>query len=368
MEKALVVIPADPIASYEAAGYGSWLESYYNPQGMFREVFALSVMEKGTRQAHGMTIVGAKKQEFGSILRSLKPDVVRAYGAHWPADMACRHKMAGVPVVVSVHDTNPNVIHRSVRYADVVICLSQAVKTQILAVGVEPHRIRILPNRVDTKVFRPIRDQQALEKLARQFPQGKHILHVGRKSEQKNLDTVIRALRFLPEDYLAVFVGRGDPTPYLKLADDLGVRTRCFWVETVKNSELPVWYSWSDCMCVPSRWEGFGIVFIEAAACGAAIVTSDIAPMNEYLTDNVSASMVRDYADPEALSGAIRRVCEEPEYRNRLAAGALRVAQRFDQAIVDAAESAIYREILSHPFLSPSRRLERAIWRLCRTS
>ena len=45
-------------------------------------------------------------------------------------------------------------------------------------------------------------------------------------------------------------------------------------------------------MCVPSRGEGFGIVFIEAAACGSVIVTSDIAPMNEFLTNGVNAIFV----------------------------------------------------------------------------
>lgn len=362
----LVVIPGDPIVSYEAAGYGSWLEAYYNPQAMFREVLALSVMEKGTRKAHGMTILGVKKQEFGSVLRDLNPTAVRAYGAHWPADLACRHKMPSVPVVVSVHDTNPNVIHRSVRYADLVICLSHAVKKQILALGVEPRRIRILPNRIDTNVFRPIRNQKSFEKIATQFPPGKHILHVGRKSEEKNLDTLIRSLRFLPGDYLAVFVGRGNPNAYLKLANDVGVSARCFWVEAVKNSELPLWYSWSDCMCVLSRWEGFGIVFIEAAACGAAVVTSDIAPMNEYLTHNLNACMVKDYEDPKAVASAIRKVCEQPEYRRRLGVEAVAMARQFDQRIVDAAESAIYRELLSQPFLPPPRPLERAMWRLCK--
>ena len=69
----------------------------------------------------------------------------------------------------------------------------------------------------------------------------------------------------------------------------MAMSKRCFWIESVKNSELPVWYSWCDCFCVPSRWEGFGLVFIEAAACGSAIVTSDIAPMTEYFTNDKSA-------------------------------------------------------------------------------
>lgn len=181
----LVVVPSDPIAAYERAGYDSSLEAYYNPQKMFRDVFAISPLEKGERKAYGMTILGVPEREFSRIMRKIRPDVVRAYGSFWPADLACRHRIPGVPVVVSVHDTNRSLLHRSVRYADLVICMSKAVEKQVLAMGVGQPRVRILPNRIDTNVFYPIKDQTSLQAVARRFPAGKHILHVGRKSHQK---------------------------------------------------------------------------------------------------------------------------------------------------------------------------------------
>jgi len=342
----LVVIPSDPIAAYERAGY-DWLERYFNPLGMFGEVYALSPQEQGERQAHGMTILGVPERAFRRTLRDIRPQVVRAYGGYWPADLACYSRLPGVPVVVSVHSTNPSLLHRSVRYADRVICLSKAVEKQVLAIGANPTRIRILPNRVETRVFHPRTDQAALQSVSRRFPEGRHILHVGRKTEQKNLDTLIRALALLPPDYLVVFIGRGDCAPYVALAKAVNVAERCFWVDSVPNSELPYWYSWCDCMCLPSRWEGFGIVLIEAAACGAAIVTSDIAPMNEYLTHDVSACLVKDYEDPQALAEAIRRVCEDAEYHRTITAGAIKAAQPFDRRLVDTAEVAIYREVMA---------------------
>jgi len=360
----LVVIPSDPIAAYERKGL-DWLERYYNPGKFFDEVFAVSPLEKGERQAYGMTILGVPEQRFFHVLREIQPDVVRAYGGFWPADLACLYRLPGVPVIVSVHDTNPKLLHWSVRYADLVICVSKAVKKLVLSMGVDPERVRILPNRVDTKIFRPIKDENLLQTVASRFPPGKYILHVGRKSHEKNLDTLIRALQFLPEDYKCVFIGQGDPTPYISLAKQIGVSHRCFWIESVKNSELPLWYSWCDCFCVPSRWEGFGIVFIEAAACGAAIVTSDIAPMNEYLTHNVSAYLVKEYENPHALAKAIQKVCEDTEYRRALSEGAIKAAQPFDRTIIDAMEVEIYREALSGlPPLPVSRKLEWLLWKV----
>lgn len=358
----LVVVPSDPIAAYERAGFNDWLERYYNPQGMFREVFALSPLEKGQRQAYDMTIIGVTERDFTSILRKLRPDVVRGYGGYWPSDLVCRHRLADIPVVVSVHDTSPRNIHKSVRYADLVICMSNIVARMVVERGTNPRRVRILPNRVDTDVFHPITNTPLLQSLSERFVRGKHILHVGRKSEQKNLDTLIRTLPLLPEEYHCIFVGQGDALPFKKLAQTLSVEQRCFWIESIKNSELPLWFSWCNCMCTPSLWEGFGIVFIEAAACGAPIVTSDIAPMNEYLTHNVSASLVKEYQNPNALAAAIQRVCEDDDYRKSISEGAVKAAQPFDRHVVDAQEVAIYHEAMKLGTLPLSRKASIAAW------
>lgn len=362
----LVVIPSDPIADYEAAGYER-LGAYYNPAGFFASVIALSPRERGERQAHGMRLVGVAERDFLSTLRRLAPDVVRAYGGGWAADLACRSRVAGVPLVVSVHTTDPNGVRRSVRYADLVIAVSQAVARCVASVGTEPAKVRIVPNRVDLDVFRPVTDPARLAAVAQRFPPGRHVLHVGRKAEQKNLDTVIRALRHLPADYAAVFVGAGDTAPYRALAEREGVGARCFWVEAVPNAELPAWYSWCTCMCTPSRWEGFGIVFIEAAACGAPLVTSDIAPMNEFLVHDESACLVRGFEDPAALAAAIRRTCEDSAYRSTLSSGARQMAPRFDRRAVDRAEAAVYREALAlspagRGGLSLAARVDLALW------
>jgi glycosyltransferase involved in cell wall biosynthesis len=321
-------------------------------------------VEHGTREAHGMTICGVDGSGFKTALEKLQPDVVRAYGGFWPADLACRNRLRGVPVVVSVHDTNPDLLHRSVRYADVVISVSEAVRKLLLGAGVERDRIRLLPNRVDMAIFKPMGGDPGIRELDARFPAGRRILHVGRKCEQKNLDTLIRAISELPNVYHAIFVGLGDKEPYEALAHELGVEQQCHWVPAVRNTELPLWYSWCDCMCTPSRWEGFGIVFIEAAACGAAIVTSDLAPMNEYLRDGENATLVKDHESPQALAGAIRKTCEDREYRARISAGAVHAACPFERTRIDQKEAKIYMEAATLPPLSMSRALELRLWRI----
>jgi glycosyltransferase involved in cell wall biosynthesis/ubiquinone/menaquinone biosynthesis C-methylase UbiE len=355
-----VVVPSDPLDDYAATGYGS-LEHYYNPEHFFTEVVAVSPRETGRRRAHGMTVIGVAESEFAAAVREIAPDVVRAYGGYWPADLVTRHRIDGVPVVVSVHDSHPDKVHESLRYADLVLVTSEIVRRRVLDRGVDPARVRRLPNRVDRTVFRP-RERGRLRELWSDAPGGRLILHVGRRTAQKNLDTVIRALARLGSDYSGVFVGSGDDAPYRALAAQLGVADRCRWVDAVPNEELPVWYSGCDAFCVPSRWEGFGIVFIEAAACAAAIVTSDLAPMNEYLAPGASASLVRAHEDAGALAAALQRVCTDADYRATIRAGAVRVAERFDRRVVDAMEVAIYRELLAGPEPGFTRRLVQAAW------
>lgn len=338
----LVVVPSDPLEAYERAGYEN-LEDYYNPGGRFAEVFAVSPLEKGRRTAHGMTVIGAPSIRVRGVIRRLEPDAVRAYGGYWPADIAAASRSAGVAILVSVHATSAP-LHPSVVFADLVLCTSGAVERTARDAGVDPRRMRRLPNRVDFDVFNP--RETAGGPIAQLGP-GPWILHVGRRSSEKNLDTLIRALARLPSDYAAVFIGQGDKTPYESLANELLVADRCHWIDAVPNSELPAWYAGCDCFCVPSRNEGFGTVFLEAAACGAAIVTSDIAPMNEYLSNGVSGTLVRGYENPDALAEAIRHTVEDAAYRAVVTEGAQRAAQPFGRETIDALEAAYYDEAIA---------------------
>jgi glycosyltransferase involved in cell wall biosynthesis len=189
-------------------------------------------------------------------------------------------------------------------------------------------------------------DEHYFQELNNRFPGDYHILHVGRKTEQKNPDTVIKALNYIDRSIVAVFVGRGDTEFYQKLADEQGVYDRCYFVDRVQSSELPYWYSWCDCMCTPSRWEGFGYVFVEAAASEAAIVTSNIRPMNEYLTDKKSALLIDAFEDPIVIAKAIRKCIDNGKEIQEMKRNAREVALSFSKDAVDRQEIEIYKEVI----------------------
>lgn len=124
-------------------------------------------------------------------------------------------------------------------------------------------------NRVDLDTFRPVQEtepeyNERKERFEASFPAKYRVLHVGRRTEQKNLKTVIHALRLLGDDFVGIFVGLGKRDTFLRLAKKLNVENRVYFVDSIPNSELRWFYSFADVFCTPSLWEGFGIVFIEA--------------------------------------------------------------------------------------------------------
>ena len=347
--KKIVVIPLE--LRKDAINKGrtyQYLEEYYNPMGYFDEVYCLS--PGGETETIGKVhYIQADPKDFKEIIKKINPCVVRAYGGYRCCDWAVASRIEDVPVVVSVHDTNPELLHSSIKYADYIICMSEAVKEFVLnEVDVEESKVCIMPNRVDTDLYSKQVNESAFAQLDAKYGNGKKIVHVGRKVKQKNLDTVIKAMQYVPNDYKVIFIGQGNVEEYKELSEQYGVSEQIFFVDHLSNKELSLYYSWCDCMCVPSRWEGFGMVFIEAAACECAIVTSNIAPMNEYLENNVNALLVDEYENPEKLAEAIKQACSNDVNMQKIKANARKVGLKFEKNRIDKQEISIYKEVISN--------------------
>lgn len=344
--KTLVVIPSDPIHSYEKKGTASWLKEYYNPQLYFDKVYVLSPKETVKQEKYGLIILPIKSNKhYKILLKKIQPSLVRSYGGYWATDYAVLNKVKGIPVLASVHDSSLNMMHDSLKYADYIVCMSNIIKDILInSKKISKEKICVLGNRVNTDKFKKIADTET-KYLRSQFPEGKIILHIGRRSEQKNIENVIASFKFLPKDYFLILIGQGRIDKYESLVSSLELKKRFFWIDSIKNEELPFWYSFVDVFCVPSRWEGFGLVFIEAGACGAKIVTSDIAPMNEFLiNDHVMNFLVKDYENPREIADKILMAirCEESnsntvEY----------IKTRFEKKIIEAKEIEIYKKVIN---------------------
>ena len=169
----------------------------------------------------------------------------------------------------------------ALRHADRVIANSEFTRDELIKMEVNPTRITLIYPGVDVARFRPGLVCDDLRQSVRVGASGKLILSVGRLSRRKGFDQVIRALPALVDAGLDVqytLIGIGEDQDYLlDLAREHSVAERVHLLGHVSADDLPRWYNACDVFAMPNReingdTEGFGMVFIEAAACGKPVI------------------------------------------------------------------------------------------------
>ncbi len=159
-------------------------------------------------------------------------------------------------------------------------------------------------------------------------PWGWKLIGVGRIDERKGIATAIGALAHLPHATLTWF-GAGDESHRValtRLADDLGVRDRLTWA-TAERHDLPAAYHAHDVFVFTSTWsEPFGLVPIEAMACGLPVVGTATGGSGEFLLDGVTALVPESLGDPAVFAAAVQRLADDPSLRERLVANGAKVA------------------------------------------
>ncbi|MFH0754182.1 MAG: glycosyltransferase family 4 protein [Candidatus Omnitrophota bacterium] len=342
----LAVIPGNSMDDLAEKGVLARLSSYYNPERFFDRVVVFSPFEESVREVAGMQIVPTKDHQLPSRLGSYKIDLVRAYGGGTPADMAVFYRAARVPVIVSIHDKRASMIHEGVTCADVVFVVSQELREILVSRGVAPSRIMVVPNGVDDVLMRPL-PPESFSDLGLKYPFKYKLLHVGRKSPEKNIEAIIHALVQLGEDYGLVAVGQGDAAFYEALALAQGVSDRCIFLPGVSQEELVRFYNWADCVCHPSRSEAMCNVLLEALACGRAVVSTVTAATG---VGDGPMSAMRLLADPEdvgLLAQMLRSLCEDAREREALCSRARKSVEHLFLFKTQAHEVACYRQVLS---------------------
>jgi glycosyltransferase involved in cell wall biosynthesis len=342
----LAIIPNDPIDLYLSTGYTErWLKDYFNPSGFFDEVYSLAPYERAEEFRAGVSILPTPVDQLSRRLRELEIDVIRAYGGAHPCRVACAAKTSGIPVVVSVHDARPSELDLSVEDADVVLCVSATVKRLVSTRFTREEFLWELPNRIEFREMRSY-SHADLADLSSRYPFKYKIVQVGRKSPEKNIETLIRSLRVLGPDYCLLAIGPGPTAEYERMAVEAGVSSRCFLLGAVPNDQLARYYSWADCSCTPSLTEAFPNVVIEALACGAAVVTSAIPAHVELIVDGENGLLVADYQNPVALADALRTACTDGDARRAIRQHARSSVGRFERSKVDALEASYYAKVL----------------------
>jgi phosphatidylinositol alpha-1,6-mannosyltransferase len=237
------------------------------------------------------------------------------------------------------------------RQANCVIANSDFTRNELLKLGVKPNRITLISPGVDLNRFRPGLEVSDLRASLGLAEHQKLILSVGRLSRRKGFDQVIRSLPFLVNKDIDVYytiIGIGEDRDYLvSLARHLGVSNRVHMLGHVSSDDLPRWFNAADVLAMPNRningdTEGFGMVFLEAAACGKPAVAGHAGGTGDAVADGMTGLRV-DGGSLVELVAALARLLEDPEFAALLgSSGYARAHKAFSWDVVAEKTSAIF--------------------------
>lgn len=194
------------------------------------------------------------------------------------------------PKLVSAHKARLKWVNRE---ADRIIVPSQETKKDLLELGFNEGRIRVIPEAPDA-IFKPVGSEK-IGRLKKTYGiGGKYLLAIG-VNPRKNTDRIIEAYEKVRagEELKLVVIGH----PYIKHAVPRGVR----FVGHIPTGDLPGLYSGAEALVYPSLYEGYGLPILEAFACGCPVVTSNTSSMPEVAGD--AAVLVDPYSVTSIVEG-----------------------------------------------------------------
>ncbi|MCX6449083.1 MAG: D-inositol-3-phosphate glycosyltransferase [Actinobacteria bacterium] len=224
-----------------------------------------------------------------------------------------------------------------------------------------PDNVFVVAPGVDLQTFSPGSGKSAARIKLNIAPDAIMLTFVGRIQPHKGPDVLLRAVAEMIthsphlKAKLAVVIMGGASGSGLNELDKLKVLAKFLKIEDVthfvapvKRDELADWYRASDLVCVPSYSESFGLVALEAQACGTPVVATAIGGLRTAVSDGISGSLV-DGHDPKAWSAVISRLIAEPQRRLLLSMGAVIHASHFGWENTAHKTLEVYDWALSQP-------------------
>jgi D-inositol-3-phosphate glycosyltransferase len=214
-----------------------------------------------------------------------------------------------------------------------------------------PERIEIVSPGVDHAFFSPGDRAGARHGIGWTSP-GPMLLFVGRIQPLKGLDVAVGALAELDDERATLAVvggpsgadGPDELARVLQLATDLGVRERVRFFPPQPHHLLSSWYRAADVVLVPSRSESFGLVALEAAACGRPVVASDVGGLRTIVEDGRTGFLV-DGRDPAVYAARVASLLESSDLATEIGNAAAAHAARFTWSTAAARLRRVYADV-----------------------
>ena len=293
----------------------------------------------------------------------------------------------GVPLVITVHSLEPLrpwkreqigrgyelsswIEKTALEMADAVVAVSRSTREDILRLfNVDEKKTHFIPNGIDTDEYKPVDRPDVLARFGidRAHP---YVLFVGRMTRQKGLLYLLRAMDYIDADVQVVLCAGESDTPELQTELEAMVgelklcRQGIIWIPEMLDRQTTIaLYSHASVFCCPSIYEPFGIINLEAMACGTPVVGSAIGGIPEVVIDGETGFIVdvplsptppHDPVDPDGfargLADGINRLAGDSALsRSMGAAGRQRVVEFFSWRSIAKQTLDLYNTLVNQP-------------------
>ncbi len=247
------------------------------------------------------------------------------------------HTLARVKAEMGDHEPQARIDAetRVVSCSDILIANAAVERQQLIELyGAEPEQVEIVAPGVDRAFFAP--GPAAGARAAIGYDGGPLVLFVGRIQPLKGVDIAVHALSMLADSKAELMIvggasgqdGQTEVAKIERLLDELGIIDRVHFVEPKPHWALSTYYRAADVLIMPSRSESFGLVALEAAACGIPVVAAAVGGLRTLVDDGVTGRLI-DERDPALYAEAIDEILGDPLRQAAMGAAAAKAAERY---------------------------------------
>ena len=290
----------------------------------------------------------------------------------------------GIPLVITVHSLEPLrpwkreqlgggydfslwVEKTALEMADAVIAVSEETRSDLRSLfNIPEERMTVIHNGIDLSEYTATKNPETLRALGVD-PTRPYVLFVGRITRQKGIIHLVRAIRHMNPGFQIVLCAGAPDTPEIALemqaaiAEARGIREEIVWIEKmVSRPEAIALYSGAEVFVCPSIYEPFGIINLEAMACGTPVVASAVGGIKEVVVDGETGFLVPlkqmtespfEATDPEAfandLATKVNLLMADPVLASKMGAvGRKRAEELFSWDAIARKTERLYAKLL----------------------
>ncbi len=318
----------------------------------------------------------ASEMAYLAIQEGTRYDIVHAHywlsgwaanllKAYWNVPLVMMfHTLAHLKNAVAGDDKKETLLrlqieNRLMEISDAIITANPDEQAEMVGrMDPDEKRVSLVPPGIDLDLFQP--GDSAAARRALDLPTGPLVLFVGRIDPVKGIDTLFEGFHHLLRSHnwagqppRLVFVGGliriegigstmdADLQRLARRAEELGLSDSVLFRGSQPRQLLPLYYNAVDVCAVPSRYESFGLVAVEAMACGTPIVASSVGGLRFSIEDGVSGLLV-PHSEPTELAAALHRLLTNHSLRSQMQVGARQAAVRYSWQTITSAMLRVY--------------------------